>query len=242
MTLDVRLFPCLSDNYGFLVRDSGTGEVAAVDAPDAGAILADLEASGWGRLDQLLLTHWHPDHTQGAERLKAETGCRITGPEEAVRVAPVDRVVADGDRAQLGGKAFDVMAMPGHTLGHVVYLAEAARTAFVGDVIFPLGCGRLFEGTPVQMWNSLSQIAGWDPDTVLWCAHEYALSNARFAVTVDDRPELAAHVEGLIALRDRGEPTVPTTVGTERRFNPFMTAGDAATFAARRAAKDVFKG
>lgn len=242
MTLDVRLFPCLSDNYGFLVRDSATGDVAAVDAPDAAAILADLEASGWGRLDQILLTHWHPDHTQGAERLKAETGFRITGPEEAVRVAPVDRVVADGDQARLGGTAFDVIAMPGHTLGHVVYLAEVAHTAFVGDVIFPLGCGRLFEGTPEQMWASLSRIAGWGDDTVLWSAHEYALSNARFAVTVDHGAELAAHVETLVARRDRGKPTVPTTVGVERRFNPFLTPGDAETFAARRATKDVFKG
>ncbi|MBU1324396.1 MAG: hydroxyacylglutathione hydrolase [Alphaproteobacteria bacterium] len=242
MTLDVRLFPCLSDNYGFLIRDAASGAVAAVDAPDAAAILADLEASGWGRLDLLLNTHWHPDHTQGNAALKAATGCEIVGPEEVRRAAPLDRVVTDGDAVALGETRFEVLAMPGHTLGHVVFLAREAGEAFVGDVIFPLGCGRLFEGTPEQMWDSLSRVADWDGATRLWGAHEYAAGNARFAVSVDNRPELAAHVDGLLARRARGEPTVPTTVGTERRFNPFLTAGDAATFAARRAAKDVFQG
>ncbi|HEV7227882.1 hydroxyacylglutathione hydrolase [Brevundimonas sp.] len=242
MTLDVRLFPCLTDNYGFLARDGATGAVAAVDAPDAAAVLADLEASGWGRLDLLLTTHWHPDHTQGAEALKAATGCVVVGPEEVRRVAPLDRAVVEGDGVDLGATRFDVLEAPGHTLGHIVYLAEAARTAFVGDVIFPLGCGRLFEGTPVQMWASLSRIALWPDDTVLWAAHEYAEGNARFAVTVDHSPALAAHVDGLMAWRTNGLPTVPTTVGIERRFNPFLTAGDAETFAARRAAKDVFCG
>lgn len=242
MTLDVRLFPCLSDNYGFLVRDSASGAVAAVDAPDAAAILADLEASGWGRLDLLLNTHWHPDHTQGNGALKGATGCEIIGPEEVRRAAPLDRVVAGGDRVRLGTTTFEVLDTPGHTLGHVVFLAREAREAFVGDVIFPLGCGRLFEGAPAQMWDSLSAVAGWDGTTRLWGAHEYALGNAAFAVTVDDRPELAAHVAELRARRARGEPTVPTTVGTERRFNPFLTAGDAETFALRRAAKDAFVG
>lgn len=242
MTLDVRLFPCLSDNYGFLARDPASGRVAAIDAPDAEAILADLNASGWGRLDLLLNTHWHPDHTQGNAALKAATGCEIVGPEEVRRVAPLDRVVAEGDQVALGEVVFDVMAMPGHTVGHVVFLARGAGEAFVGDVIFPLGCGRLFEGTADQMWASLSRVAAWDDGTRLWGAHEYAAGNARFALTVDDRPELAAHVEELMARRDRGEPTVPTTVGTERRFNPFLTAGDAAVFAQRRAAKDGFKG
>lgn len=242
MTLDVRLFPCLSDNYGFLIRDAASGAVAAVDAPDAAAILADLEASGWGRLDLLLNTHWHPDHTQGNAALKEATGCEIIGPQEVRRVAPLDRVVDGGDQVGLGATTFEVLDMPGHTLGHVVYLAREAGEGFVGDVIFPLGCGRLFEGTPEQMWESLSRVADWDGATRLWGAHEYAAGNARFAVSVDPRPELAAHVDGLLARRARGEPTVPTTVATERRFNPFLTAGDAATFAARRAAKDGFQG
>jgi hydroxyacylglutathione hydrolase len=242
MTLTVRQFPCLSDNYGFLIRDEASGLVAAVDTPDAEAILADLEASGWGRLDLILNTHWHPDHTGGNERLKAETGCEIVGPEEVRRAAPLDRVVVDGDVVRLGETAFEVVLSPGHTLGHVVYRAVEDDLAFVGDVIFALGCGRLFEGTAEQMWDSLSRIADWPETTTLYCAHEYTASNARFALSVDDRPEMRAHAEAIFAARERGEPTVPTRVGVERAFNPFVRAADASDFAARRAAKDGFRG
>ena len=242
MTLTVRQFPCLSDNYGFLIRDEATGLVATVDTPDAEAILADLEASGWGRLDLILNTHWHPDHTGGNERLKAETGCEIVGPEEVRRAAPLDRVVVDGEVVRLGETVFQVLLSPGHTLGHVVYRAASDDLAFVGDVIFALGCGRLFEGTAEQMWDSLGRIAAWPEATTLYCAHEYTASNARFALSVDDRPEMLAHAEAIFAAREQGRPTVPTTVGIERRFNPFVRAADAADFAARRAAKDGFKG
>ncbi|OGN52309.1 MAG: hydroxyacylglutathione hydrolase [Caulobacterales bacterium RIFCSPHIGHO2_01_FULL_67_30] len=242
MTLDVHLFPCRSDNYGFLIRDTATGVVAAVDTPDAERILQELEALGWGRLDLILNTHWHPDHTEGNERLKAETGCEIVGPEEVRRVAPLDRVVADGDEVMVGETRFEVTATPGHTLGHVVFRSVENQLAFVGDTLFALGCGRLFEGTPEQMWASLQALAAWPEATVVWCAHEYTASNARFTLTLDDRPETRAHAEAIFAARARGEPTVPTTIGTERRFNPFLTAVDAAQFAARRAAKDGFSG
>ena len=242
MTLDVHLFPCRSDNYGFLIRDAATGVVAAVDTPDAERILQELEALGWGRLDLILNTHWHPDHTEGDERLKAETGCEIVGPEEVRRVAPLDRVVADGDVVMVGETRFEVTATPGHTLGHVVFRSVENQLAFVGDTLFALGCGRLFEGTPEQMWASLQALAAWPEATVVWCAHEYTASNARFTLTLDDRPETRAHAEAIFAARARGEPTVPTTIGTERRFNPFLTAVDAAQFAARRAAKDGFSG
>ena len=242
MTLDVHLFPCRSDNYGFLIRDTATGVVAAVDTPDAERILQELEALGWGRLDLILNTHWHPDHTEGNERLKAETGCEIVGPEEVRRVAPLDRVVADGDVVMVGETRFEVTATPGHTLGHVVFRSVENQLAFVGDTLFALGCGRLFEGTPEQMWASLQTLAAWPEATVVWCAHEYTASNARFTLTLDDRPETRAHAEAIFAARARGEPTVPTTIGTERRFNPFLTAVDAAQFAARRAAKDGFSG
>ena len=191
MTLDVRLFPCLSDNYGFLARDTATGKVAAVDSPDGDRILAELKVLGWGRLDLLLNTHWHPDHTGGNATLKAATGCEIIGPTEVEGRAPIDRIVAEGDRISLGETVFEVRHAPGHTLGHVVFHAPDQRLAFVGDVIFPLGCGRLFEGTPEQMWASLSMIAAWPEETVLWGAHEYAASNARFALSVDERPEMA---------------------------------------------------
>ena len=240
MTLDVRLFPCLNDNYGLLVRDRDTGRVATIDTPDADAILAELERSGWGRLDLILNTHWHPDHTQGNARLKTETGCEIVGPEEVRRAAPIDRIVAGGETVMLGGTALEVTDTPGHTLGHIVYRSPADGQAFVGDVLFNLGCGRLFEGTPAQMWKSLQTLAAWPDGTVVWCAHEYTAANARFALSVDDRPEMAARAAQIFAMRERGEPTVPTTIGAEKAFNPFLRAGDAETFAAVRAAKDVF--
>ena len=242
MTLDVRLFPCLNDNYGFLVRDRDTGVVAAVDTPDAAAILADLQDSGWGRLDLILNTHWHPDHTQGNAAVQAATGCEIVGPEEVRRAAPIDRVVAGGDTVLLGGTALEVTDAPGHTLGHIVYRSPVDAQAFVGDVLFTLGCGRLFEGTPAQMWTSLQTLAAWPDETVIWCAHEYTAANARFALTLDNRSEMAARAAEIFAMRDRGEPTVPTTIGAEKAFNPFLRAGDVDAFAAVRAAKDGFSG
>lgn len=242
MSLDVRLFPCLSDNYGFLVRDVASGQVAAVDTPDAEAILSALESAGWDRLDLILNTHWHPDHTQGNARLQAETGCEIVGPEEVRRAAPVDRIVAGGDTVMLGQTRLEVTETPGHTLGHIVYRSIADGQAFVGDVLFNLGCGRLFEGTPEQMWRSLQTLAAWPDETVVWCAHEYTAANARFALSLDDRPEMAARAAEIFAMRERGEATVPTTIGLEKAFNPFLRAADAADFAARRAAKDGFSG
>ena len=241
MPLDVRLFPCLSDNYGFLVRDVASGAVATVDTPDPDAILAELERSGWGRLDLVLNTHWHPDHTQGNAALKAATGCEIVGPEEVRRAAPLDRAVRGGDRVSLGGTALEVTDAPGHTLGHIVYRSPVDAQAFVGDVLFVMGCGRLFEGSPGQMWTSLGTLAAWPDETVVWCAHEYTASNARFALTVDDRPEMEARAAGLFVMRERGEPTVPTTIGAEKAFNPFLRAADVDAFAALRAAKDAFR-
>lgn len=242
MTLDVHLFPCRTDNYGFLIRDAATGVVAAVDTPDAARILDALETLGWGRLDLILNTHWHPDHTEGNARLQAETGCQIVGPEEVRRVAPLDRVVADGDVVMVGRTRFEVTATPGHTLGHVVFRAPDEDLAFVGDTLFALGCGRLFEGTPEQMFDSLQTLKAWPPRTVLWCAHEYTAANARFTLSLDDRPETKAHAEAIFAARERDQPTVPTTLETELRFNPFLTARDVEAFAARRAAKDSFSG
>ena len=242
MSLTVHLFPCLSDNYGFLIRDDATGQVAAVDTPDGERILAELERLGWGRLDLILNTHWHPDHTQGNAAIQSATGCEIVGPEEVRRAAPLDRVIDDGDVVMLGQTRFEVTATPGHTLGHVVLRSAADDIAFVGDTLFPLGCGRLFEGTPEQMWDSLQTLAAWPDATVLYGAHEYTAANARFALTLDDRPAMAAHAAEIFAMRERDEPTEPTTLAIEKAFNPFLRALDAADFAARRAAKDAFKG
>ncbi|WP_286712113.1 hydroxyacylglutathione hydrolase family protein, partial [Brevundimonas sp. UBA1471] len=170
MTLDVHLFPCLSDNYGLLVRDPATSTVAAIDTPDAGRILEELEGLGWGGLNLILNTHWHPDHTGGNAALKAATGCVIHGPEEVRRAAPLDHVIADEDIVSVGQTRLRVIATPGHTLGHVVLHDAEGRTAFVGDVLFTLGCGRLFEGTPDQMWASLSALMDWPDETVIWFA------------------------------------------------------------------------
>ena len=242
MSLTVHQFACLSDNYGFLARDAATGAVATIDTPDADAVLAALAQSGWGRLDLILNTHWHPDHTQGNAALKAATGCEIVGPEEVRKAAPLDRVVRGGDLVGLGETVLEVTDTPGHTLGHIVYRDAAGGQAFVGDTLFALGCGRLFEGAPEQMWDSLQRLAAWPDDTVVWCAHEYTAANARFALSLDDRPQMAAHATAVFAARERGQPTVPTTIGVEKAFNPFLRAGDAAGFAARRAAKDSFAG
>lgn len=227
--IDIRQFPCLADNYGFLVRDAASGVVATIDTPDAEAINAALAAAGW-RLDLILNTHWHPDHAGGNLALKARWGCAIIGPKgEAARIAGLDREVGDGDVVELGAARAVVRDTPGHTLGHVIYHFEADGAAFVGDTIFAVGCGRLFEGTPGEMWASLGKIAAMPAETKLYCAHEYTAANARFALTVDaENPALKRRVAEIERLRRRGLPTVPTTVGEERLTNPFLRAPEIA--------------
>lgn len=248
MSLDIRLFPCLSDNYGFLARDGETGRVAAVDAPDGEAVIAAAQAAGW-TIDLLLLTHWHPDHTQGAAAVKARHGCEVVGPAEVRRVTEIDREVGDGDIVDLGATRFAVIETGGHTLGHVSFHDAASRNAFVGDTLFTLGSGRLFEGTPHQMWASLQRLAALPDATTIWGAHEYTASNARFALAVDGSAAVKARATEVFALRERGEPTVPTTLAQEKAANPFLRApllhpelGAVEAYAAVRAAKDAFKG
>ena len=241
MPLTVRQFPCLSDNYGFLARDEASGLVACVDTPDADAILRQLERLDW-TLALILNTHWHPDHAGGNATLKAATGARFVGPAEVTRLSPLDREVTDGDIVELGETRFEVMDTGGHTLGHITYFDAEDQIAFVGDTLFALGCGRLFEGTAEQMWTSLSRLAALPEETTVYCAHEYTASNARFALTVDDNPLLKVRAAEIFAARERGEPTVPTTIAWEKATNPFLRAGGAKDFAAVRAAKDAFKG
>jgi hydroxyacylglutathione hydrolase len=253
MPLTVRQFPCLSDNYGFLIRDDASGKTACIDTPDARAILAELEKAGWG-LDFILNTHWHPDHAGGNAEIKAATGAYIVGPAEVTRIAPLDQTVVGGDLVNLGDTQFTVIDSGGHTLGHITYYDEADHIAFVGDTLFALGCGRLFEGTAEQMWTSLQRLAALPDDTRVYCAHEYTASNARFALSVDDDPGLRRRADAVFAARERGEPTVPTTIGLEKATNPFLRAPalasrvgkagapDHEAFGAVRAAKDGFRG
>jgi hydroxyacylglutathione hydrolase len=249
MALTVHQFPCLSDNYGFLIKDEATGKVATIDTPDADAILDELDRLGW-TLDLILNTHWHPDHAGGNDALKKATGATITGPAEVTRIAPLDRVVRGGDVVLLGETRFEVIDSGGHTLGHVTYNDAADRIAFVGDTLFALGCGRLFEGTAEQMWASLNRVVDLPDDTTVYCAHEYTASNARFALSVDDDPVLKARAEAVFAARERGEATVPTTIGVEKATNPFLrapllrpnAASPAEAFGEIRAAKDSFTG
>lgn len=255
MTLDIRLFPCLKDNYGFLLRDAASGAVAAVDTPDADAIDAELARAGW-RLTHVLNTHHHADHVGGNQALKARWGCRIIGPRaEAARIPGIDGAVGEGDAVRVGESVARVLETPGHTAGHVVYWFAADGAAFVGDTLFALGCGRLFEGTAEEMWASLGKIAALPEATRLYCAHEYTLANARFALSVDaENAALADRARAVDAARARGEPTVPTTVAAERATNPFLRAdapslkraaglealAGAAAFAELRRRKDVF--
>lgn len=256
MTIEIRQFPCLSDNYGYLVRDLETGAVATIDTPDAGAINAALARDGW-RLSHILNTHWHPDHAGGNLELKQQWGCRIIGPRgEAAKIPGIDVAVGDGDDVRLGASTAIVRDTPGHTLGHIIFHFRDDGAAFVGDTIFALGCGRLFEGTPGEMWASLSKIAALPPATKLYCAHEYTQANARFAVTVDPANEdLKRRVEAINAARSKNQPTVPSTLGEELETNPFLRAGNAgvqtavgllggdpaSVFAEIRKRKDSFK-
>lgn len=252
MTLEIHQFPCLSDNYGFLARDRASGLCATIDTPDAAVILSEAERLGWG-ISHILNTHWHPDHAGGNAAIKAATGCEIIGPEEVRKTGPLDRVVSGGELVEMGATRFQVLAVGGHTLGHIAYYAGDDRAAFVGDTLFALGCGRVFEGDPEMMWSSLSRLAALPDETRVYCAHEYTASNARFALSVDDSPALAERARAVFAARERGEPTVPTTIGLEKATNPFLRAPalagrlglqageDASAFAAVRAAKDAFR-
>lgn len=251
MPVTVHQFPCLKDNYGFLVRDTESGMVACIDTPEADAILAECARLGW-TIDLILNTHWHPDHAGGNEQIKAATNARIIAPAEVRKTSTIDRVVGEGDIVELGATRFAVMDVGGHTLGHIAYHDAANDILFVGDTLFPMGCGRMFEGTPEQMWGSLSRIARLPPETVIYSAHEYTLANARFALSVDDAPSTAEWAARYAQARERGEPTVPTILAREIATNPFLRApvllpetgrsDPAAAFAQLRAAKDSFAG
>lgn len=224
--LEIYQFPCLSDNYGFLVHDSESGETACIDTPETAPILAALEKTGW-TLTQIWNTHHHYDHAGNNEEIKRITGCTITGPAgEADKIPAIDRAVDDGDTVMLGAHEAHVLNVGGHTLGHIAFHMEGH--AFVGDSLFALGCGRVFEGTMAQMWESLQKLNALPDGTQIYCAHEYTTSNAAFAVTIDpDNEALSQRVAEISALRAANKPTVPTEIALERATNPFLRATDA---------------
>jgi hydroxyacylglutathione hydrolase len=240
--MEIVRIPALSDNYIWLVHDA-SGETTVVDPAVAEPVLEAAAARGW-RITQIWNTHWHPDHTGGNAAIKAATGARVTAPAaEAARIPTLDRAVAEGDRVSLGGLEAEVLEVPAHTAGHIAYYLPAEATAFVGDTLFAMGCGRLFEGTAEQMHFNLQRLAALPPETRVYCAHEYSLSNARFAVTVEpDNSDLARRVAEVEAARERGEATVPTTIALERATNPFVRAASVEQFAERRTGKDNFRG
>ena len=240
--LEIVPVPALRDNYVWLVHDPASEETVAVDPSVADPVLAEARRRGW-RLTQVWNTHWHPDHTGGNDAIRAATGCTVTGPAEAEKVSRMDRIVAGGDCARIGGHAAALIDIPAHTAGHVAFHLPGAQAIFVGDTMFAMGCGRLFEGDAAQMHESLSRIAALPDATRIYCGHEYTLDNGRFALTVEpDNRALAERVEAVKAARALGEVTLPTTVALEKATNPFVRAGSPDELARRRAAKDAFKG
>lgn len=223
MPLDVHMFPCLNDNYGFLIHDAEQDLTAVIDTPEVAPINAALEEKGW-RLTHILNTHHHFDHAGGNEALKAQWGCTVVGAaNDAARIPGIDVQVADGDTLPFGATSAAVFEVPGHTSGHIAYYFESDGVAFVGDTLFALGCGRLFEGTPEQMWTSLQKLMALPDDTVVYCAHEYTQANAAFALSVEPgNAALAERAEEIAALRAAGTPTVPTTIALEKATNPFL--------------------
>jgi hydroxyacylglutathione hydrolase len=239
--IDIVRVPVLSDNYVWLMHDATSGETVAIDPSVAEPVLAAAPARGW-TISQIWNTHWHPDHTGGNAEIKAATGCTISGPAaEAQRIPTLDRLLAEGDSVTIGAVSAEVLAVPAHTAGHIAFYLPAERIIFVGDTLFAMGCGRLFEGTAAQMFANMRRLAALPAETRVYCAHEYTLSNARWAVTAEpDNAAIAARLAEVSAMRERGEATVPTSIGRERETNPFMRARDAAHLAELRAAKDSF--
>jgi hydroxyacylglutathione hydrolase len=225
--LEVVQFPCRSDNFGVLIHDPKSGQTAAIDAPELKPILDVLDGRGW-TLNHIFTTHHHPDHVEANLDLKARYGCTITGPEaEADKIPGIDKTVKGGDHFEFAGRRIDVIDCPGHTLGGISLHIPAEKLLFAADTLFALGCGRLLEGTPAQMWDSLSKLMRLPDDTNVYCGHEYTLSNAKFALTIDPNNEaLVLRAMEIERLRADNKPTLPTTIGVEKATNPFLRASD----------------
>ena len=227
--LEIHQFMCRSDNFGVLLHDAETGRTASVDAPEEAAIRAALDEKGWN-LTHILVTHHHGDHVEANMALKQAFGVEIIGPKaEAARIPGIDRGVGEGDSLDFAGHHVTVISTPGHTSGEISYFFPEDGLLFAADTLFALGCGRVFEGTPAEMWELLKKLRALPDSTVVYCGHEYTLANARFAVTVDPgNPLLAARARDIEALRNAGRPTLPTTIGEEKATNPFLRPDDPA--------------
>ena len=252
----VEQIPVLSDNYVTLAHDPGSGATAAVDPGVSEPVLERLAAKGW-RLTHILNTHHHGDHTGGNQELIRQTGCVVVGAaRDSQRIPGISVEVGDGDTFLLGGAAAMVLAVPGHTSGHIAFWFPDSHVLFAGDCLFSLGCGRLFEGSAEDMWSSLKKLRDLPGDTQVYCAHEYTAANGRFARMVErDNQALLTRLEQVERLRAKGLPTIPTTIADERATNPFLRAdtknvakavgmepgsNPAAVFAELRRRKDVF--
>jgi hydroxyacylglutathione hydrolase len=225
MPARTHLFLCLQDNYGVLLHDPQSGATAAIDAPEAGAVEAALRATGWGLTD-ILVTHHHADHTGGIAALKEHHRCRVVAPaREAARIPLVDVIVAENEKVRVGSLEGSVYDTPGHTSGHISYFFPSEKLAFVGDTLFSIGCGRVIEGTPEMMWNSLMKLRALPDDTAIYCGHEYTAANIRFAKTIEPQnPALAQRAREVEGLRAENKPTIPSRLGEEKAANPFLRA------------------
>ncbi|MGE5534624.1 MAG: hydroxyacylglutathione hydrolase [Acidobacteriota bacterium] len=225
MPAEIRLFKCLSDNYGALIHDTDTGATASIDAPEAPPIEAALGAAGW-TLTDILVTHHHADHTGGIRALKEKHRCRVVAPAaEASKIPEVDQTAREGDKITVGKLASNVIETPGHTLGHISYWFHRNDIAFVGDTLFSIGCGRVIEGTPDMMWDSLCKLRDLPDTTNMYCGHEYTLANIKFAQTIEpNNKALAARAVQARRQIDAGRFTIPVTIGAEKNENPFLRA------------------
>jgi hydroxyacylglutathione hydrolase len=225
MHAQTHLFPCLQDNYGVLLHDPDSGATAAIDAPEAAPVEAALTEMGW-RLTDILVTHHHADHTGGIAELKAHHRCRVVAPHgEAAKIPLVDETVRENDKVRVGSLEARVLETPGHTAGHISYVFPADKLAFVGDTLFSIGCGRVIEGTPEMMWQSLLKLRALPDDTRIFCGHEYTQANIRFAKTIEPaNAALAAREKKVEMLRAVRQPTIPSTLGEEQAANPFLRA------------------